>query len=168
MPLYNNNQIMKKQLQIFVLMIALILAFSSCSTVKKLPATVAGASRAKFVGSWQLNAVTYEGLLPGAVQTIFDQGAPESFNGSTWKLTNSGNAIYTLANGTSQTIFWSYNNNNGEVFQFKKLYQGDSARKVQEGYQLIVASNDGNTMTLRLPVSLGDKTAYIILSFNKI
>ena len=168
MPLYNNNQIMKKQLQMSVMVIALITAFSSCSTVKKLPATVAGASRAKFVGSWKLSAVTYDGLLPGSVQTIFEQGAPESFNGSTWNLTNSGNGIYTLTNGTSQTIFWSYNNSNGEIFQFKKLYQGDSARKVQEGYQLTVAGNDGNTMTLRLPVSLGDKTAYIILSFNKI
>ena len=159
---------MKKQLQTYGLVIALILAFSSCSTLKKLPATVAGASRAKFVGNWKLNAITYDGLLPGAVQTIFDQGSPESFNGSTWKLTNSGNGIYTLANGTSQTFFWSYNNNSGEVFQFKKLYQGDSARKVQEGYQLMVAGNDGNAMILKLPVNLGDKTAYVILSFNKI
>jgi len=158
---------MKKLLQTSALIIVLILAFSACSTVKKLPATVAGASRARFVGTWTLNNVTYEGLIPGSVQTVFDQAAPEAFNGSTWNLTNSGNGIYTLANGTSQTIFWSYSNTNGELFQFKKLYQGDSARKVQEGYQLVVVSIDNNYMTLKSPVSLGDKTAYVVYSFTK-
>ncbi len=158
---------MKRKFQISILMASLILAILSCSTVKKLPATVAGASRARFVGNWTLTKVSYDGLLPGTVQAIFNQAAPEAFNGSTWNLTNSGNGIYTLSNGTSQTIFWSYNNSNGEVFQFKKLYQGDSAGKVQQGYQLIVASIDGTNMILRLPVSLGDKTAYVILSFYK-
>ena len=160
-------QVIKKQLPLVTVLVAVVLAVSSCSTVKKLPATVAGASRAKFVATWTLTDVTYDGLLPGAVQTIFDQAAPADFNGSTWKLTNSGNGIYTLVNGSSQTIFWSYNNNNGATFQFKKLYQGDSARKVQEGYQLIVNSIDDTRMTLKLPVNLGDKTAYVILSFNK-
>ena len=158
---------MKRKFQIYMLMASLILAILSCSTVKKLPATVAGASRARFVGNWTLTKVSYDGLLPGTVQAIFNQAAPEDFNGSTWDLTNSGNGIYTLNNGTSQTIFWSYNNSNGEVFQFKKLYQGDSAGKVQQGYQLTVASIDDNNMVLRLPVALGDKTAYVILSFYK-
>lgn len=158
---------MKKLFQTSALIIVLTLAFAACNTVKKLPATVAGASRARFVGNWTLTNVNYEGLVAGSVQTVFDQGAPEDFNGSTWNLTNSGNGKYTLANGTSQTIFWSYNNTNGQVFQFKKLYQGDSARKVQEGYQLEVAAIDDNYMTLKSPVSLGNKTAYVVYSFSK-
>jgi hypothetical protein len=164
-----NNLRMKKIFQTSALIILSVLIFSACSTVKKLPATTAGASRARFVSTWTLNKVSYEGLLPGSVQTVFDQASPEDFNGSTWKLTNSGNGIYTLANGTSQTIFWSYNKNNGngELFQFKKLYQGDSARKVQEGYQLIVASIDDTYMTLKSPVSIGNKTAYVVYSFTK-
>ncbi|HTD41931.1 MAG TPA: hypothetical protein VK671_14985 [Mucilaginibacter sp.] len=158
---------MKKIFQTSAIVIVLVFAFSACTTVKKLPATVAGASRARFVGTWALNKVSYEGLLPGSVQTVFDQASPEAFNGSTWVLTNSGNGTYTLANGTSQTIFWSYNNTSGELFQFKKLYQGDSARKVQEGYQLVVANIDGTYMTLKSPVSVGDKTAYVVYSFTK-
>ncbi len=160
-------QVIKKQLQFTAVLVAVILFISSCSTVKKLPATVAGASRAKFVGTWTLTRVSYDGLIPGAVQSFFDQGAPENLNGSIWKLTNSGNGSYTSVNGSAQSIFWSYNNSNGAVFQFKKLYQGDSARKVQEGYQLIVASIDDTQMVLKSPVALGDKTAYVILSFNK-
>ncbi|MDP9080933.1 MAG: hypothetical protein M3O71_26245 [Bacteroidota bacterium] len=159
---------MKKQLTIISLAAVFILALSACSTVKKLPANIAGASRARFVGTWTITNVSYDGLLPGAVQTIFNQASPEDFNGSSWKLTNSGNGIYTLTNGASQTIFWSYDKSNGEIFQFKKLYQGDSARKVQEGYQLMVAGIDGNTMTLKLPVSLGNKTAYVVLLFSKV
>lgn len=158
---------MKKQLKTVALLAAVLLAITSCSTVKKLPATVAGASRARFVGTWTLGTVSYEGLVQGAVQSLFNQASPEDFNGSTWKLTNSGNGIYTLVNGSSQTIFWSYNNSNGEIFQFKKLYQGDSARKVEEGYQLFVSSIDDTHMTLKLPVSIGDKTAYVVLSFTK-
>jgi len=158
---------MKKKFSISMLLAVMIMAFAACSTVKSLPAKVAGASRARFVGVWQLTKISYDGLLPGSVQTLFNQASPGAFNGSTWDLTNSGNGLYTLTNGTSQTIFWSYDNKNGEVFQFKKLYQGDSAGKVQEGYQLIVANIDGTNMDLKLPVSVGEKTAYIILSFYK-
>jgi len=155
---------MKKQFFIVTLFIAL----SACSTVKKLPATVAGASRARFVGSWTLTDVSYEGLLSGSVQTLFNQDAPENFKGSIWKLTNSGNGSFTLTNAGPQNIFWSYDKSNGEVFQFKKLYQGDSARKVETGYQLVVASVDDNHMVLKSPVALGDKTAYVVLHFDKL
>ena len=161
---------MNNTFQKSTLVVLLALIFSACSTIKNLPAAATGASRAKMVGTWTLNQVSYDGLVPGSVQSVFDQAAPDDFNGSTWKLTNSGNGIYTLTNGTSQTIFWSVNNStgSGELFQFKKLYQGDVARKVQQGYQLIVANNDGSTMTLKSPVSLGDKTAYVIYSFTKV
>jgi uncharacterized protein YceK len=158
---------MKKRFPIVICTAFFILALSSCSTVRKLPATVAGASRARFVGVWTLTKISYDGLLPGTVQDIFNQAAPEEFNGSIWNLSNSGNGTYTLTKGTSQTIFWSYNKSNGEVFQFKKLYQGDRAGKVQDGYQLTVGSIDSNHMIFRLPVSLGDKIAYVILSFHK-
>lgn len=160
---------MKKIFQTSTAIIFLMLIFSACNTVKKLPAAATGATRARFVGTWTLTKVTYEGLLPGSVQTVFDQATPEDFNGSTWKLTNSGNGIYTLANGTSQTIFWSVNKDaaNADLFQFKKLYQGDSARKVQEGYQLFVSFNDGSAMMLKSPVSIGNKTAYVLYSFTK-
>ena len=158
---------MKKLLKTATLFLLVVAAISSCSTVKKLPADIAGASRARFVGKWTLTKVSYDGLLPGTVQSIFDQAAPDDFNGSSWNLTNSGNGIYTLASGVSQTIFWSYDKD-GNIFQFKKLYQGDSARKVQDGYQLSIAAIDGSQMTLKLPVTLGDKTAFVVLSFNKI
>jgi len=159
---------MKKKFLIVVpILLLAICALFSCSTVKKLPATVAGSSRARFVGVWTLTSVTYDGLVPGAVQTMFNQAAPDAFNNSVWTLTNSGNGTYALTNGSVQKIFWSYNNSNGEIFQFKQLYEGDKARKVQDGYQLLVAAIDANQMTLKLPVSVGNNTAYVILSFSR-
>ncbi|HTE00338.1 MAG TPA: hypothetical protein VK668_13690 [Mucilaginibacter sp.] len=161
---------MKNIFQTAIAVIAFTLIFSACSTVKNLPAAATGASRARFVGTWTLNKIDYDGLVTGSVQNVFDQAPPNDFIGSTWKLTNSGNGIYTLTNGTSQTIFWSVNNNGvnkGQIFQFKKLYEGDKARKVQEGYQLIVDSQDGKAMIVKSPITLGSKTAYIIYSFTK-
>ena len=156
-------EMLKKKFCLFVCLVVV----SACSTIKKLPANVAGASRARFVANWSVTNISYEGLLQGAVQTIFNIAPPKDFVGSTWKLTNSGNGIITLTNGISQTVYWSYSTKNPDVFQFKKLFAGDNARKVEEGYQLTIGSIDDTQMILKLPVVLGDKTAYVVLHFVK-
>jgi hypothetical protein len=160
---------MKKLVQFSFAVLAVTLILSACSPSKNAITGASNVSRGKFTGTWTLNNVSYDGIVQQAIQNVFDQAPPQDFVGSTWKLTNSGNGIYTLQNGTSQTIFWSVNNNSGsnQLFQFKKLYQGDKAQKVTEGYQLVVAANDGNSMTLKSPIAVGDKTAYIIYSFTK-
>ena len=163
---------MKKIFQASIAILAFTFIFSACSTPQNTTAsTSAGSSisRGKFVGTWTVTGVTYDGLVPGAVQNVFDQAAPNDFVGSTWKLTNSGNGIYTLQNGTSQTIFWSVFNggSTGTQFQFKKLYQGDKAKNVAEGYRLDISGVDNNTMTLRSPVSIGNGTGYVVYAFSK-
>ena len=160
---------MKKLVQFSFAVLAVTLILSACSPSKNAITGASNVSRGKFTGTWTLNNVSYDGIVQQAVQNVFDQAPPQDFVGSTWKLTNSGNGIYTLQNGTSQTIFWSVNNNSGsnQLFQFKKLFQGDKAQKVTEGYQLVVTANDGNNMTLKSPIAVGDKTAYIIYSFTK-
>jgi hypothetical protein len=156
---------MKKILHLTLSVLALMFILQACSTTKSL----VGAAHGHINGTWTLTSVNYEGLLPGAVQNVFDEAPPSAFVNSTWQLTNSGNGMYTLANGNSQSIFWSYNDadKNNPIFQFKKIYQGDKARKVAEGYQLYVAQVDGGSMTLKSPVALGNKTAYIVYSFRK-
>ena len=160
---------MKKLVQFSFAVLAFTLVLSACSSSKNAVTGASNVSRGKFTGTWTINNVSYDGIVQQAVQNVFDQAPPQAFVGSTWKLTNSGNGIYTLQNGTSQTIFWSVNNSAGsnQLFQFKKLFEGDKAQKVTEGYQLVVAANDGNTMTLKSPVDVGGKTAYIIYSFTK-
>lgn len=158
---------MKKIFQILLPVLAVVSIFSACSV----PAAMTGASRARFVGTWTLNSVNYDGgLVKGSVQNVFDQAAPEAFVGSTWQLTNSGNGIYTLNNGTSQTIFWSLFKDNvsgNTMFQFKKIYQGDKPKNVADGYRMVINDNDGNMMTLKSPVEFGGKTGYVVYSFTK-
>jgi len=161
---------MKKIFKLLFPVLVIATIFSACSGIKNLPAAATGATRARFVGTWTLNNVTYDGLVRGSVQMVFDQAQPDAFVGSTWQLTNSGNGLYTLSNGTSQTIFWSLYNDKvsgTNMFQFKKIYQGDAPRKVTEGYSLLVDNNDGNTMTLRSPVEFGGKTGYVVYAFSK-
>ncbi|MGN6396256.1 MAG: hypothetical protein ACTHMI_11870 [Mucilaginibacter sp.] len=161
---------MKKLVQSLLAVTVIAIVLTACSSSKNAVTGASNVSRGKFTGTWTISSVNYEGIVQQAVQNVFDQAPPQDFVGSTWKLTNSGNGIYTLPNGTSQTIFWSVNNTGGganQLFQFKKLYQGDKAQKVTEGYQLIVAANDGSSMTLKSPVDLGGKTAYVVYTFAK-
>ncbi len=160
---------MKKLVQLSLTVLALTFIISACSSSKNAVTGASNVSRGKFTGTWTISSVNYEGIVQQAVQNVFDQAPPQAFVGSTWKLTNSGNGTYTLQDGTSQTIFWSVNNSTGsnQLFQFKKLFEGDKAQKVTQGYQLVVAANDGTTMTLKSPVALGDKTAYVVYTFAK-
>jgi len=157
---------MKRLFKTGVTFLVLAILATSCSVVNK----TAGVDRSKFVGTWTVTNVTYEGIIGNAVQKIFDQASPAAFEGSTWQLTNSGNAVYTLSNGTAQSIYWSYYNPGGGVqamFQFKKVYEGDKVKNVDDGYRLAIDNMDGSTMTLKVPVDLGGKTGYVVLVFNK-
>jgi hypothetical protein len=158
---------MKKIFQLTFTVLALAFIFQSCSSTKT--AGSASASRGRFNGTWTITNISYDGLVPNAVQDVFNQAPPAAFVNSVWKLTNSGNGMYTLANGTSQTIFWSSNDTDksNPLFQFKKIYEGDKAKNVTEGYQLNIVQVDGNSMTLKSPVVIGSKTAYIVYTFAK-
>ncbi len=161
-----NLSVMKKLFSIFAAVTVIAILFSACSP--KTSTGMAVASRAKFTGNWTITNVSYDGLVEGAVQSVFDQAPPRAFVGSTWRLTNSGNGIYTLTSGASQTIYWSVNNSGtDQQFQFKKIYQGDKAKNVETGYQLLVQSNNGSTMVLRTPIRIGSTNGYVVYTFAK-
>jgi hypothetical protein len=157
---------MKRLFQIGITFLAVMILATSCSVVNK----TAGVDRSKFVGTWTITGVNYEGILGAAVSKVFDQASPNAFIGSTWQLTNSGNAVYTLTDGTAQSIYWSYYNPGGgeqPMFQFKKVYQGDKVKNVDSGYRLVISNIDNSTMTLKVPVSAEGKPAYVVYSFIK-
>lgn len=156
---------MKKILHFSLSVLALTFILQSCSTTKSL----VGAQGGPINGNWTLTNVSYEGIVSAAVQRVFDQAPPAAFVNSTWNLSNSGNGSYTLSNGTSQTIFWSYNTQDkaNPVFQFKKIYQGEKAKDIAEGYQLNVTQADKTSMTLKSPIANGANTAYVVYTFSK-
>ena len=156
---------MKKILQLTLSVLALTFILQACSTTKSL----VGAQGGPINGNWTLTNVGYEGIVANAIQNVFDQAPPSAFVGSIWNLSNSGNGTYTLTNGTSQSIFWSYNNQDkmNPTFQFKKIYQGEKAKNIAEGYVLNVTQADKASMTLKSPIANGNRTAYIVYTFSK-
>jgi hypothetical protein len=158
---------MKKIFQYTIAILAFTVVLSACSSTRS--TTSSHVPRDRFVNTWTLNTVTYEGgLLPNAVQSAFDQAPPSAFVGSVWKLTNSGNGVYTLANGTSQSIFWSvFEGPTGTQFQFKKIYEGEKAKNIAEGYRLDIGSVTATNMVLKTPVAIGAQTGYVVYSFSK-
>ncbi len=161
---------MKRILIIAAILCSSLMVLQSCSSTKS---TTAGADlkRGKVTGTWLLNSVTFEGIPSLAVRSLFDEASYKCFEGSTWKLTNSGNGSYTLPGGAecaakTQTIFWSVSTAD-ETFQFKKIYEGDKAKNVTAGYRLILAATTGDNLILKSPIEYGSKTAYIVLNFSK-
>ncbi|MEO8793926.1 MAG: hypothetical protein ABI390_00595 [Daejeonella sp.] len=157
---------MKRLVYSIAVLFAAMTVITACSSTKM--AATDSFSRGKISGNWMLNSITYDGIVENAVQTVFDQGPASDFQGSTWRLTNSGKGTYSLSNGAVQPIFWSYNENGGTpTFQFKKLNDGDKAKNVDVGYKLVVASADGANLTLKAPINYDGKTGYVVYSFAK-
>jgi len=145
-----------------------LVMLQSCNTAKRVTAGVTG-SRGTVVREWVVSNVSLEGLPDGAVQGLFGEKSYKCFEGSTWNLTNSGNGSYTLPASSAcgsvvQTIFWSAAPKD-QTFQFKKIYEGDKAKNVTEGYRLILTDLSSTQMILKSPIEFGGKTANIILTF---
>jgi hypothetical protein len=161
---------MKRIFLIAALICTSLIVLESCA-----PKTASGsmptAKRGNVTGNWILTDVTFDGIPDIAVKNFLGESSYKCFVNSTWNLTNSGNGSYSLPGGDAcaaktQTIFWSVNPTEG-TFQFKKLYEGDKAKNVTEGYVLNLAASDGNTMTIKSPISYSGRTAYVVLNFSK-
>ncbi|AMP98622.1 hypothetical protein AY601_1709 [Pedobacter cryoconitis] len=160
---------MKRILFIAAILCSSLMVLQGCSP----KGASAGASlkRGNVSGNWVLNDVTFDGVPAMNVKSLFSEASYKCFIGSTWKLTNSGNGSYMLPGTTdcparTQSIFWSVSTAD-QTFQFKKLYEGDKAKNVTEGYRLILSEATGDRLVLKSPVDYGKNPAYIILNFTK-
>lgn len=145
-----------------------LVMLQSCNTAKRVTAGVTG-SRGTAVREWVVSNVSLDGLPDGAVQGLFGEKSYKCFQGSTWNLTNSGNGSYTLpasseCGSVMQTIFWSAAPKE-ETFQFKKIFEGEKAKNVTEGYRLVLTELSSKQMVMKSPIEFGGKTANIILTF---
>ena len=160
---------MKRIFLIAALICSSLIVLQSCA-----PKTTTGAvavKRGNVSGNWILNNITFEGIPDVAVKSFLGESSYKCFVNSTWNLTNSGNGSYSLPGGDAcaaktQNIFWSVNASEG-TFQFKKLFEGDKAKNVTEGYVLTLGASDGNTLIIKSPISYSGKTAYVVLNFTK-
>ncbi|MDQ7948190.1 MAG: lipocalin family protein [Pedobacter sp.] len=161
---------MKKIFLIVMLCCSALMALQSCSPKTTASGTPA-ARRGDVTGNWILTDVSFDGIPDITVKNFLGESSYKCFVNSTWSLTNSGNGSYSLPGSDAcaaktQNIFWSVNAADG-TFQFKKLYEGDKAKNVTEGYILTLASSDGNTMVIKSPIAYSGRTANVVLNFTK-
>ncbi|UKT65581.1 hypothetical protein [Pedobacter mucosus] len=159
---------MKRIFIVIAIACSTLMMLQSCNTAKRVTAGVTG-SRGTVVREWVVSNVSLDGLPDGAVQGLFGEKSYKCFEGSAWNLTNSGNGSYTLPSTSAcgavmQTIFWSASPKE-ETFQFKKIFEGDKAKNVTEGYRLILTELSSTQMVMKSPIEFGGKTANIILTF---
>lgn len=164
----------------FSTLIIVCLLMGACSSSKQTTSSPSAAQWKRGVrGQWVLNSVEKRNFPAGAsVKTIFDEAPITCFIGSTWDLIANGKGAITFAAdgelcapGATRNIFWSiYKPENGAEpqFQFKKLYPGEKAKDITEGYRLDLAYADGQTMTLNMPVNVGSNSdAFLEFKFTK-
>ncbi len=164
-----------------VIIISVVLVAAGCSSqrtgVSGSPSAAQWRNGVK--GQWVLRSIEKGDFPKGVnVKTVFEEAPAECFTGSTWNLAGNGKGSITFsasgqlcAPGAVREIFWSIYNpgkGNGEPqFQFKKIYPGDQAKNVTEGYRLDLQYADANKLTMRMPLQVDGKNAYLILNFER-
>ncbi|MFV5689003.1 lipocalin family protein [Flavobacterium sp. ZT3R25] len=120
-------------------------------------------------GNWVISSVTYPGSQYIKVNS-FQIADSECFVGSTWKFVsnnNKGNMALTKAGCTSfsSPITW-FVNKDGQ-FVLKVLDAGIKAKKVREGYILMVANQTATSFQLIDKIDVGGKITDVVYQFQK-
>ncbi|PUZ26491.1 Lipocalin-like domain-containing protein [Chitinophaga costaii] len=154
----------------------LFLAFFAVSCAPKTAATgTTSFSKRALNGSWILTDIQFDGIPKGSKVSIFDEAPYQCFIGSQWDfVSNNNKGSFTLTatdNGCStgnQPIIWSIVQENGDnVFQFKKLFNGDKAKNVTTGYKVSLSDVQATSMTWRAAVGFQGQTGYLVYSFQR-
>ncbi|MDR2284623.1 MAG: hypothetical protein LBE37_15515 [Sphingobacterium sp.] len=188
---------MRKRILSLLSLFTVIMLVTSCGAQKKgasgtnngsSSASVTGPSasqwRSGVKGTWVLNSVTRQDI-PDAytIKNIFDEAPVECFIGSVWHLpagamrNQTGSITFNAsgklcANGAVRTIVWSIydpGKMGGEPeFQFKKLYAGDKAANVKNGYALGLSFADEQSLVLKMPIPLENGArGHLVFNFSK-
>jgi zona occludens toxin (predicted ATPase) len=120
-------------------------------------------------GNWVISSVTYPGSQYIKVNS-FDLADSECFVGSTWKFVsnnNKGTMALTKASCTSfnSPITW-FVNKDGQ-FVLKILDAGIKAKKVREGYILLLANQTETSFQLIDKINVGGKITDVVYQFQK-
>jgi hypothetical protein len=158
---------MKKSILSILSLCLVALILTSCAS--KNGATNYKVSKSTISGTWTVSDVSLEGFPADyQVTNAFGMAPYKDFIGSTWQLYGGYSGYITLANGTTQNIYWSLLNDGATpVFQFKKVDAGEKARNVTEGYRLNVDATSKNSLTLSSPFQLlNGNSARIVYTLN--
>nr|WP_294894640.1 hypothetical protein [uncultured Pedobacter sp.] len=141
---------------------------TSCASKKGTTANYK-VSKSTITGTWTVSDVSLVGFPSGYnVTKAFGMASYKDFIGSTWKLYGGYSGYITLANGTTQNIYWDLLNDGVmPIFQFKKIDAGEKAKNVTEGYKMNIDAASKSSLTLSSPIELlNGHTAKIVYTLN--
>ncbi|HLQ99768.1 MAG TPA: hypothetical protein VK102_05275 [Sphingobacterium sp.] len=183
---------MSKNLSLFTAIMLVAFLFTGCGAQKKStlgngPSSAAekrGPSasewKAGVKGVWILKSIEREDV-PKAytIKNIFDEAPVNCFLESIWNLPGgnhhgsiSFNAEGQLcADGAQREIVWSIYDSKLEgeqpQFQLKKVYPGEKAKDVTNGYRLDLSYADEHSLEMRMPIPLDDGTGNLVFTFER-
>lgn len=148
----------------------IFLLFSVAMLVWSCKPTFNHSAQSKMKGNWVVSDVEYRGA-KGIIVNAFDDADAKCFKGSKWFfVSNNNTGNYTLTGsekcptGTTQ-IKWLVTPEN--YFEFKKIFDGEKAKRVKEGYSLKVQNQTENSFELVDTSSVDGKPVQIVYFFKK-
>lgn len=156
---------MKNVLKVLLLLLLVV----SCKSTSVTNTNTNSKAQVGLKGNWEITSVTYPSSQFIKVNS-FSLADSQCFVGSTWKFisnNNKGDMTLTKANcpSFSSPITW-FINKDGQ-FVMKILNAGDKARKVRDGYVLMLANQSENSFQLLDKIDVGGKMINVTYEFQK-
>lgn len=141
----------------------------ACKTQSVTPTKLDRKSQVDIKGNWTITSVEYPAKDMFKVNS-FGIADSQCFVGSTWKFisnNNKGDMNIAAANCTafSSPITW-FVNREGQ-FILKVLSAGEKAKKVRDGYVLMVANQTETSFQLVDKINVGNKPTDVVYTFTK-
>ncbi|CAN5208400.1 hypothetical protein BH09BAC2_BH09BAC2_09100 [soil metagenome] len=155
--------------RIFIPLLALLFAISSCSTSR-----IATQYKNTINGTWVLQSIVSEGITGQVKANLFNEQSAICFNNSIWTL-NSHTSLgtYTTSKTTNdcgvitRNIRWSIyeSSNEPKEFQFKRLDNKLKAMDNGAGYRLAIVQVEANSFQLRSNLTFEGKNMSLLYTF---
>jgi curli biogenesis system outer membrane secretion channel CsgG len=152
-----------------ILLCALSVLMFACKSTSATSTNIDTKAQVAMKGNWVISSVTYPGSQYIKVNS-FQIADSDCFVGSTWKFisnNNKGNMALTKAGCTSfsSPITWFVNKD--KQFVLKVLDAGIKAKKVKEGYILMLANQTPTSFQLVDKIDVGGKMTDVVYQFQK-
>ena len=152
-----------------ILLCALSVLMFACKSTSATSTNIDTKAQVAMKGNWTISSVTYPGSQYVKVNS-FQIADSECFVGSTWKFVsnnNKGDMALTKAGCTSfsSPITWFVNKD--KQFVLKVLNAGLKAKKVKEGYILMLANQTATSFQLVDKIDVAGKMTDVVYQFQK-
>lgn len=152
-----------------ILLCALSVMMFACKSTSATSTNIDTKAQVAMKGNWVVSSVTYPGSQYIKVNS-FEIADSQCFVGSTWKFVsnnNTGTMAISKPGCTSFTSPITWFVNKDKQFVLKVLDAGLKARKVKEGYILMVANQTPTSFQLVDKIDVGGKMTDVVYQFQK-